>query len=289
MRYDHGARTVDRLATGGSDRARATRKRSTRGPVPRHWLAIGRARAQRPGRATRGAGTLENVDDQPRSVATPQPAASVVLLRDTSAGPEILYLRRSPDLKFMGGYWVFPGGRIDPGDHRPGGETDELVAARRAAAREALEEAGVAVDPATLHPVCQWTTPATSPIRFATWFFAAAADPTAIRVDGVEIHDHRWWRPPEALQAHRDQRIQFANPTFALSTRLAGHRTVAEALAAVDTWPRERLLGRIHPVDGGRVALYAEDCGYETGNLDCAGPRHRIWMLDGAWRYERDF
>lgn len=245
-------------------------------------------RRRRPARSRR-AGTLEAVDDQPRPAATPRPAASVVLLRDTPAGPEILYLRRSPDLKFMGGYWVFPGGRIDPGDHRPGGESDELGPARRAAAREALEEAGVGVDPAALHPVCQWTTPASSPIRFATWFFAAAADPAAVRIDGVEIHDHRWWRPTDALRAHRGGRIRFANPTFALSTRLAGHASVAEALAAVDAWPRERLLGRLHPVDGGRVALYAEDCGYETGDLDCAGPRHRIWMLDGGWRYERDF
>ena len=220
---------------------------------------------------------------------TPQPAASVVLLRDSASGPEILYLRRSPHLKFMGGYWVFPGGRIDPGDHARDGGSDELAAARQAAAREAHEEAGVTVDPATLHPMCQWTTPATSPIRFATWFFAAAADPPAVRVDGVEIEDHRWWRPPDALQAHRDQRIQFANPTFALSTRLAGHATVADALAAVDTWPRERLLGRLHPVDDGRVALYAEDCAYESANLDCTGPRHRIWMIDGRWRYERAF
>lgn len=240
-------------------------------------------------RASADRGTLEDVDGQSRPAATPQPAASVVLLRDGTAGPEILYLRRSPDLRFMGGYWVFPGGRIDPGDRRPGGETDELAAARRAAAREALEEAGVAVDPAALHPMCQWTTPASSPIRFATWFFAAAADPAAVRVDGVEIHDHRWWRPPDALQAHRDQRIQFANPTFALSTRLAEHPTVADALAAVDAWPRERLLGRLHRIDGGRVALYAEDCAYATGDLDCPGPRHRIWMVDGGWRYERDF
>ena len=229
------------------------------------------------------------MERQPRSVATPQPAASVVLLRDGPAGPEILYLRRSPDLKFMGGYWVFPGGRIDPGDHPRNGGSDELAPARQAAAREAHEEAGVAVDPAALHPICQWTTPATSPIRFATWFFAAAAAPPSVRVDGVEIEDHRWWRPPDALQAHREQRILFANPTFALSTRLTGHATVAEALAAVDTWPRERFLGRLHPTHGGRVALYAEDCGYETGHLDCAGPRHRIWMIDGEWRYERDF
>ena len=227
--------------------------------------------------------------ESPSNVVEPAPAASVVLLRDTASGPEILYLRRNPDLRFMGGYWVFPGGRIDPGDHLPGGDTDEEAAARRAAAREAHEEAGVRLDPADLHPVCQETTPVSSPIRFATWFFAAASNPKTVRVDGGEIQDHRWRRPEDALGAHRRGEIQFANPTFALTTRLCGHATVRDALTAVDTWPREQLLGRIHPVDGGRVALYAEDCGYETGRIECEGLRHRIWMLDAGWRYERAF
>ena len=227
--------------------------------------------------------------ESPSNVVEPAPAASVVLLRDTACGPEILYLRRSPGLRFMGGYWVFPGGRIDLGDHPPGKDTDEEAAARRAAAREAHEEASVRVDPADLHPVCQWTTPVSSPIRFATWFFAAASSSAMVRVDGGEIHDHRWQRPADALEAHRAGEIKFANPTFALTTRLCGHATVRDALAAVDTWEWEQLLGRIHPVEGGRVALYAEDCGYETGLIECEGPRHRIWILDAGWRYERAF
>ena len=110
-----------------------------------------------------------------------------------------------------------------------------------------------------------------------------------VRVDGGEIHDHRWQRPADALEAHRAGEIKFANPTFALTTRLCGYATVRDALAVVDTWEWEQLLGRIHPVEGGRVALYAEDCGYETGHIECEGPRHRIWMLDTGWRYERAF
>ena len=228
-----------------------------------------------------------DMPDTPSPLVEPSLAASVVLLRDTDAGPEILYLRRNPNLRFMGGYWVFPGGRVDPGDHGSDGDTDG--AARRAAAREAQEEAGVRVDPADLHPVCQWTTPESSPIRFATWFFAAASNTDVVRIDGGEIHDHRWRRPEDALRAHRVSEIKFANPTFALTTRLCGHATVRDALAAVDTWEWEQLLGRIHPIDGGRVALYAEDCGYETGRIECEGPRHRIWMLETGWRYEREF
>ena len=225
--------------------------------------------------------------DPPPPIATPQPAASVVLLRDSGAGPEILYVQRHPDLKFMGGYWVFPGGRIDPGDRPPGEAAEGEGAARRAAVREAREEAGVSVDPAELHPLCQWTTPVASPIRFATWFFAAAANPDTVRIDGVEIQDHQWRRPADALVAHRAGDILLANPTFALTTRLAGWRTVREILAEVDTWTMVHYLGRFHPVAGGQVALYEDDCGYASGDIDCAGVRHRIWMLDGGWRYER--
>lgn len=224
----------------------------------------------------------------PGEIVEPQPAASVVLLRDAGDDLEILYLRRSPHLRFMGGYWVFPGGRIDPGDHQAD-DSDESGTARRAAVREAQEEAGVMLDPASLHPISRWTTPAVSPIRFATSFFVAESDHSPVQVDGVEIHAHQWHRPEEALRAHRAGTVQFANPTFVITTRLAGHRTVRDALAAVDTWPMEQMLGRIVPVEGGRVALYAEDCGYASWAVDCTGPRHRVWMLDAGWRYERSF
>ena len=225
----------------------------------------------------------------PSTGVEPHPAASVVLLRDGTAGPEILYLRRNPNLRFMGGYWVFPGGRVDAADYTKAPVGDLHGPARQAAVREAAEESGVHVNPTDLHLLCQWTTPTTSPIRFATWFFAALCPTDTVRIDGVEIHEHRWQRPEDALRAHQAQELKFANPTFALSTRFSGHATARDILAFVDTWPLERMLGRIHPIEGGRVALYAEDCGYESGEIDCPGPHHRIWMRDGAWRYERAF
>ena len=66
------------------------------------------------------------------------PAATVVLVRDGDAGLETLMLHKNSKLAF-GGMWVFPGGRIDDED-REGAESAE-DAARRAAVREAVEEA----------------------------------------------------------------------------------------------------------------------------------------------------
>ena len=89
------------------------------------------------------------------------PAATVVLLRDGADGVETLMLRRNSKLAFAGGAWVFPGGRIDPEDY-PGGEVSDdddavLTAARNAAAREAMEEAGLVVDPDSLAWFAHWT------------------------------------------------------------------------------------------------------------------------------------
>lgn len=83
------------------------------------------------------------------------PAATLVLLRDRDDGPpEVLMVERHRKMAFAGGAMVFPGGRIDPGDHAlaandalvTGAPGDALqTAARIAAIRETLEETGVAV------------------------------------------------------------------------------------------------------------------------------------------------
>ncbi|MBI2160711.1 MAG: NUDIX hydrolase [Candidatus Rokubacteria bacterium] len=49
---------------------------------------------------------------------TPAPAATLVLLRDRSAGPfDVLLIRRHDDSKFAAGAFVFPGGKIEPDDN----------------------------------------------------------------------------------------------------------------------------------------------------------------------------
>ena len=92
-------------------------------------------------------------------VANPRPASTVVVLRDSSAGPEVFMVRRHQDTAFMGGAYVFPGGRVDAPDHDgsdawcdglehataqlSGLDAEVAVAFHVAAARELFEEAGV--------------------------------------------------------------------------------------------------------------------------------------------------
>ncbi|MDB5903475.1 MAG: hypothetical protein JWM26_2353 [Betaproteobacteria bacterium] len=88
------------------------------------------------------------------------PAATVTLVRDTSAGLEVLMLQRNHQSGFMPGMFLFPGGALDPGDRsdavlaRCAGLTDTAASAAlgmqsgglaywAAAIRESFEEAAV--------------------------------------------------------------------------------------------------------------------------------------------------
>lgn len=103
----------------------------------------------------------------------PVPSATVMLLRDAPAGPQVLLMRRHGDSAVLGGVHVFPGGKLDPLDlgsvarhldrdarqlraelAEPELPVDTAVGLYLAALRETLEECGllpgVALDPQTM-------------------------------------------------------------------------------------------------------------------------------------------
>jgi len=228
------------------------------------------------------------------------PAATVVLLRDGLEGVEALMLRRNSTLTFAGGMWVFPGGRIDPDDY-----VDELAeaaaegvtaterepeamlgAARRAAVREAKEEAGLDVDERTLVWFSHWTPPGLSPKRFSTWFFAARAPEGDVTIDGGEIHAHAWMTALGAQRRRDALEIELSPPTWITLSQLAEFTTVDEALAGFAAREPRYFATRLAMVDDGVVALYAGDAGYDTSDANAVGARHRLWMMPTGWRYE---
>ena len=219
--------------------------------------------------------------------APAHPAATVVLLRDGSEGLELLLVRRNARLAFHGGAWVFPGGRIDEEDYAKAAGRDPVAAARWAAVREAREEAGVAIHEPDLVLVSRWITPEGLPKRFDTWFFAGPAALEEVQVDGEEIHEHRWFRPEDALAAQRREEIELPPPTFVTILGLAQIPTAQSALHDFAGRRAETFFPRIHIVSGGACSVYEGDVAYESGECDRPGPRHRLWMTADGWRYER--
>src|SRR6266436_8736035 len=101
----------------------------------------------------------------PKTPVEPKPAASGVLVRDSAPGSpeplEVYMIRRNRNMRFLGGYYAFPGGKVDPGDGVPeaaarcrgieAADAEAIVTEREgvpalafwvAAVRELLEESG---------------------------------------------------------------------------------------------------------------------------------------------------
>jgi 8-oxo-dGTP pyrophosphatase MutT (NUDIX family) len=106
------------------------------------------------------------MSDTPSVPVEPKPAASVVIVRPAPPGApeplEVWMIRRHRDMKFLGGYYAFPGGKVDAGDAAPealarcvgletveaetifpGHEGAPALAFWVAAVRELLEESGI--------------------------------------------------------------------------------------------------------------------------------------------------
>ena len=176
-------------------------------------------------------------------VANPRPAATVVVLRDGPAGPEVFMVRRHEGTAFMGGAHVFPGGRVDPADgdgdagwcdgvahatrQLDGLPAAEAVAYHVAAARELFEEAGVLL---ARHPDGDFVS------------LAGAADHERLKLDRTRVHEGqttlRAVIEREGLRLALDTLILFAHwvtppidsrqfDTRFFMTRLPPHQTPA--------------------------------------------------------------
>lgn len=238
-----------------------------------------------------GAGHQRFADWAGKSQNAPElvAAATVAVLRDGPGGLETLMVRRNSKLSFVGGMWVFPGGRVDDGDYPPARPDDVFAASRAAAVRETAEEAGLTIPADDLVPYSHWVPPTTLDKRFATWFFLAPAPGGSVTVDGGEIQEHAWWQPAHTLARHAAGEIEMVPPTYITLMELAEHPTAAEALAAACGRAGEipRYETHIALRDGVPVSLWHGDAGYDAHDPGAPGPRHRLTLCEGGWRFER--
>ncbi len=165
-----------------------------------------------------------------------RPAASVVLVRQDG---RVLWVRRGDQLRFAGGFYAFPGGRVDVDDaavplaNAGRLEPDEQPCIA-AAARELFEETGVLLVPGILRgerralresllaggsfagflaarglsvearqfaPAGRWVTPPAMPIRFdARFYLVDLPAGEEVEIWPGELVDGEWIAPAEALR-----------------------------------------------------------------------------------------
>ncbi len=174
---------------------------------------------------------------EPPPPPEPRVAAAVILWREGPRGREIFWVKRGA-LRFAGGFYAFPGGRLDEGDWRVPvpGSAGERAALTACAVREIFEETGVllaagprlarhdrdaarralldgalefghflarhrlAVDAARLLPAGRWITPAQFPVRYdAHVFLARPPDGEEAEVWPGELESGEWIAAAEAL------------------------------------------------------------------------------------------
>jgi 8-oxo-dGTP pyrophosphatase MutT (NUDIX family) len=186
---------------------------------------------------------------------TPRQAASVIVVRDGADGLELLLVQRNPEQRFMGGFWVFPGGAADAAESH-----------RAAAVRELDEEAGIAaVDPEALVLYSRWITPELVETRFDTRFFLVRApDGARPHVDGQECVDLRWTTPSAAVDAYAGGDLALAFPTLKLLEGLTPFGTAGELLEHARDLTVDPILPRGVPADGGPRVLLPGEPGYDV-------------------------
>lgn len=228
------------------------------------------------------------------------PAATLVVWRDTGAGPEILVVERSASMAFAAGAIVFPGGRVDQADYRlaealgrPGD------AAKVSAIRETIEETGVVpaitgpidrelglelqsalhrgddftglieahglrIDLDSLTPFARWMPAFKQPRKFDTMFFLAPAPmgDWPPRPQEGECVAAEWASPAELVRRIDHGEASAIFPTKRNLERLAQHATIEAALYDARNHPLDTIIPWVEDIDGEPHVRIPEGRGY---------------------------
>jgi 8-oxo-dGTP pyrophosphatase MutT (NUDIX family) len=109
-----------------------------------------------------------------------------------------------------------------------------------------------------------WITPETRPIRFSTRFFLARVPPgLEAEPDLVEVVDHVWISPEEALQRHAAGDMDMMTVTTKILQMLSQFGSVADAIRKLRYEPVETVLPKaVVQDDGSTRMLFPGDAGY---------------------------
>ncbi|MDW3194566.1 MAG: NUDIX hydrolase [Cytophagales bacterium] len=204
------------------------------------------------------------------------PASTIMLCRDHEGELQVLLLRRSKKLNFAGGFWVFPGGKVENSETERG--KDDLDAAKIAAVRETKEETSVDIFADDLFFFRHWTTPKAEPRRFATWFFFGALPDHApeVIIDDQEIKQHLWIHPQAAIDELKAGKLAMMPPTIMSLQLISKCNSVNEAKQAMNELKPVFVLPVIDQKESAFICMYEGDAGYGTADARVIGARHRL-------------
>lgn len=214
------------------------------------------------------------------------PASTVIPIRDTANGLEVLMIKRNTKLSFAEGMWVFPGGKVEERD-RIGAVDDEHIA-KTTACRECYEESGLGIDQTDLVYYSHWLPPIEAPKRFSTWFFITRAPETTVKIDDGEITDYVWCRADEALERAHSNLIEILPPTWITLFDLTQFSTVNEAIESVSLRGPRAYATKMIKTSEGLAAVWQGDCDYDSDAIGSSS-FHRLIMTESVWKFQLSF
>lgn len=230
----------------------------------------------------------------------PKASASVLLIRDGIDGLEVFMLKRSEKLSFSPGFWVFPGGAVDPSDY-PSAEqdnTDPIHAFKSAAIRETFEESrfllgegpvatlidsiswpgdlpddeeffpwlekrGVTPNFSALKYLACWTAPKQIKKRFMTRFFIALAPPEQEGChDGGETVESKWFKLGDLISAIDEGSFKLMFPTEMNNRWLNQYKSTKEVLDAMEAHQPPDVTPRLEKREDGMWLNIPIEAGY---------------------------
>ena len=202
----------------------------------------------------------------PSPPVVPRPAASVLLVRPGAACPvEVYMIRRQKSMRFLGGFYAFPGGKVEPADG-----SEEAVARCRGIS----SAAALATFPAAegIPPLAFWVTAARELVEETGLLVGCDADGRPVDTRDPEVRD----RVERLRHALVDEAAPFRYLSHFITPPSSPIRFTARFfLAPVPAGQEPRLLGGeasegfwIDPAEGHRRFLAGEmpmaepaDCG----------------------------
>lgn len=212
------------------------------------------------------------------------PAATLILLADTDEGLKTLLLQRQQNTRFLPGFWVFPGGGVEPEDQ----QADNWQTAAMAASRETEEETGLIINAGKLLAFSRWVAPKEAPKRFDTRFFLAQSREQATQLQDSEIQASQWISPANAIAQHRQQLLPIIPPTLVSLQQLSRFSNSEQAMAFYRQHTPFCFTPKVCFWQDQTIMLYAGDVAYESLDTQQPGPRNRCLLAADGWHYQCD-